>query len=85
MFYNLDLFPVHVELKLSDSERQEEEVAPLSPEQDYLRKLVASSLAEQVKELQVAVEREMSDHDKRLTERLGALEAAVEGKGKKGK
>lgn len=64
-------------------EREEEPL--LSPEQEYLRRLVASSLAEQVKELKVAVDKEMSEQDKRLTERLKVLETAVDGKGKKSK
>ena len=58
----------------------------MSPEQQHLQQLIASSLADQMKELQVTVEREMNDHDKRLIEKLNALEAAIEGKGKeKGK
>lgn len=33
--------------------------------------------------LQVAVERELSDHEKKLAERISALEATVDRKGKK--
>ncbi len=67
-------------MKPSDPEEEEEE--SVSPEQEYLQRLVASSLAERVKELQVTVDRELSDQDKRLTERLSALEATIDGKGK---
>jgi len=63
-------------------EEKDQEKPPPSPKQHRLQQLIASSLSEKMKELQVAVEQELNSHERKLAERISALEATVEGKGK---
>eukprot|EP00731_Ephydatia_muelleri_P031302 Em0022g816a len=64
-------------------ETKEEE--PCSPQKLQLQQIIQASLTEQMKQLQASVEQELSAQEKKLNDRITALETSVQGKLKKGK